>query len=136
MTCCRNKGFIGDALLANSYTAFEICYKGNNMNTTDVNDVKAIERQRERVRSFCRDNRFEDAADLCAALSEEVLIFTPCEAIADYLRKTRPAEAARLYEIAAAGCRFEGTQATGSGEGIEAMDNLHRVEDKLKKLKY
>ena len=34
------------------------------------------------------------------------------------------------YEIAADLWRYEGTQATGSGEGIAAMDHLKRVEKK------
>lgn len=72
---------------------------GKYMNASDTKYTDAIERQRERVRFLCRNGRYEDAADLCAALSDEVLIFTPCEAIADYLSKKRPAEAARLYGV-------------------------------------
>ena len=93
------------------------------------------ERQRAQVRALCMDNRYEDAADLCAGLSDEVLIFAPCEKIADHIYKNRGAEAARLYQIAADFYRYEGTQATGSGEGIAAMDNLRRIEDKLKRLR-
>ncbi len=105
------------------------------MNALNTIETEEIERQRERVRALCREKRFEDAADLCATLSDEVLIFTPFEMIADYLSAAKPAEAARLYGISADFYRFEGTQATGSGEGIMAMDNLRLVEDKLKKLK-
>ena len=104
------------------------------MNEPDNIGTEEIRQQRERVRALCREKRFEEAADLCADLSDEALIFTPCEAIADFIRETRPAEAARLYQISADFYRFEGTQATGSGEGIAAMDNLRRVEDKLKNL--
>jgi hypothetical protein len=68
-------------------------------------------------------------------LPDSLLLFTPCEEIADHVRKTRPTEAARLYEIAAELCRFEGNQATGSGEGLRAMDSLRRVEKKLQSLK-
>lgn len=104
------------------------------MNASDTIETKEIERQRERVRVLCRKKHFEEAADLCAASSDEALIFTPREAIADFISETRTAEAARLYRISADFYRFEGTQATGSGEGIAAMDNLRRVEDKLKNL--
>lgn len=104
------------------------------MNSLNMIETEEIERQRERIRALCREKRFEDAATLCAMLSDEVLIFTPCETIADYLSATKPAEAARLYRIEADFYCYEGTQATGLGEGIAAMDNLRRVEDKLKKL--
>ena len=105
------------------------------MNASDIDNTDEAERQRAEVRSLCRDHRYEDAADLCRTLSDGVLIFTPCEAIADFIHNTRLAEAVRLYEIRAEFYRYEGTQATGSGEGIAAMDNLRRVEEKLKKLK-
>lgn len=104
------------------------------MNASETKDTNVIERQREQVRFLCRSGRYEDAADLCAAMSDENLIFTPCEAIADYICEKRPAEAARLYRIAADARVFEGTQATGSGEGIAATDALRRVENKLKML--
>lgn len=104
------------------------------MNASETKDTSATERQRKQVRFLCQSGHYEDAADLCAALSDAVLIFTPCEAIADYICKKRPAEAARLYRIAADASVFEGTQATGSGEGIAATDVLRRVEDKLKML--
>ena len=93
-----------------------------------------LEIQQEQVRLLCRQRRFDTAADLAATLSDEILIFTPCEEIADRIRAERPALALRLYEIAAALWRYEGTQATGSGEGIAAMDHLRRVEDKQKAL--
>lgn len=105
------------------------------MNASDIDNTDAAEREREHLRRLCRDNRYEEAADVCAALSNETLIFTPCEAIADYLSETRPAQAARLYRIKADYYIYEGTQATGSGEGIAAMDNLRRIEAKLKRLK-
>ena len=65
-------------------------------------------------------------------MSDDVLIFAPCETIADYICGKRPKEATRLYRIAADARIFEGTQATGSGEGIAAMAALLRVENKLK----
>ena len=105
------------------------------MSTSGTDDAGAVERQREQVRSLCRAQRYEEAADLAAMLSEAVLLFVPCEQIADHVRGKRPAEAARLYAIAAETCRFEGTQATGSGEGLAAMDDLRRVEGKLRKLR-
>ncbi len=71
---------------------------------------------------------------MCAALGDEILILTLCEAIADYLSEKRPAEAARLYRVAANVLIFEVTQATGSGEGISAINALRRVESKLKSL--
>lgn len=71
------------------------------MNASDTIETKEIERQRERVRVLCRKKRFEEAADLCAASSDEALIFTPREAIADFISETRTAEAARFYRISA-----------------------------------
>ena len=105
------------------------------MDPTETNAVnELVERRREQVRLLCRTGLFHEAADLCVGLSDAVLLLTPCEAIADGICEKRSTEAARLYRIAADFRIFEGTQATGSGEGIAAMDALRRIEQKLKSL--
>lgn len=94
-----------------------------------------VEQQREKVRGLWQKKRFDAATDLAATLSDAVLMLTPTEDIADHIRGRRATEALRLYEIAAKFWRFEGTQATGSGEGLMAMDKLARVEEKMRRLR-
>ncbi len=90
-----------------------------------------LEPQRAQIRALCVQGLYAQATELARTASDEVLIFTPCEALADHLRAQQPAEAARLYAIAAQMWEYEGTQATGSGEGLMAMHHLKIVEEKL-----
>ena len=106
------------------------------MNASDSDNGRVREQQREQLLSLCRQGRYDEAADLAAALDDEVLIPNPCEEIADHILKTRPEEAARLYGIAVEYWISEGWAATGSGDGIWASSNRDRVSAKLERLKH
>jgi hypothetical protein len=62
------------------------------------------------------------------------LLLAPCESLADRVKRRQPEVARRLYQAAIEYHRWEGRQATGSGEGLMAMDAMKRVEQKLKGL--
>ena len=59
------------------------------------------------------------------------LWWTFCEPLADVVVSSDRAGARRLYELAIASFRKEGSQATGSGEGMMSVADLKRVEAKL-----
>jgi hypothetical protein len=78
---------------------------------------------------------YDEAAEHAATVSDEALIDAPCEELADKVKSRRPEVARRLYKAAMEYYRWEGMQATGSGEGLMAIDAMKRLEGKLKKVK-
>ena len=67
-------------------------------------------------------------------MSDEILILAPTEELADLVAARRPKEALRLYQVTADFYIEEGRTATGSGEGLAAMADLARVQQKLEKV--
>jgi hypothetical protein len=51
------------------------------------------------------------------------------------MRRRNPEVARRLYKATIEQYSRDGNNATGSGEGLMAMDHIKRVENKLKKVK-
>ena len=78
---------------------------------------------------------YEEAARYATTVNDEVLIDAPCEELADRVRASNPEVARRLYNAAMEYYWREGRLATGSGEGLMAMDGVKRLEEKLKKIK-
>lgn len=78
---------------------------------------------------------YEEAARYATSVNDEVLTDAPCEELADRVRVSNPEAARRLYQAAMEYYRREGSLATGSGEGLMAMDGVKRLEKKLKKVK-
>ena len=75
-----------------------------------------------------------EAAALMATLPDDVLLYTPCEQVADHIVRQNPELAGRLYGIAIEMHRREGYMATGSGEGLVSVMNRERIEKKLARL--
>jgi hypothetical protein len=76
-------------------------------------------------------NRYAEASALARATADGVLVFGPCEEIADQVRADDPPLAARLYALAARTYQLEGFWATAGGEGLAAMAALNQVLPKL-----
>jgi len=93
-----------------------------------------VHEMRDELRQLFREGRFDEATDLAQSLSDDVLMGTPAEAIADAIRARSPRDAKRLYQVAILYYRWEGTQATGSGEGLMAMDHIKTLESKIARL--
>ena len=106
-------------------------YKLPDMSATEI---AVVEEKRRQAYQLCKDCHFDEAALLVVSLPEEVAIFTPCEHIADHIRQSDPELASKLYELAVQYHLWQGTEATGSGEGIVAMDAARRVKNKIKAL--
>jgi hypothetical protein len=92
------------------------------------------ERQREPVRRLVAERRFTEAAALMAPLPDDILVYSPCEEVADHIMGQNPELARRLYGIAIETHRREGYLATGSGEGLVSVMNRERVEKKRARL--
>jgi hypothetical protein len=58
------------------------------------------------------------------------LWWTFCEALADAVASSARARATRLYDLTIASFQKEGSQATGSGEGMMSVADVKRVEAK------
>lgn len=97
-------------------------------------DKATNEGQRQWLVLLYAQGNYQEAAEYAVTLSNEVLKFAPCEKLADLIKRKNPELAQRLYQATIEQYRWEGIQATGSGEGIMAMDNIKRVENKMKKL--
>lgn len=78
---------------------------------------------------------YDAAAEYAATLPDEVLMSAPCESLADKVRRRKPEAARRLYRAAIEAYRRDGRNATGSGEGLMAMDGVARLEKKMGKVK-
>ena len=97
-------------------------------------DKATKEGQRQWLVLLYAQGDYQEAAEYALNLSNEVLRFAPCERLADLMRRKNPKLAQRLYQATIEQYRLEGTQATGSGEGLVVMGNIKRVENKLKKI--
>jgi hypothetical protein len=98
-------------------------------------NLDAAEGQRQWLILLYVRGDFHEAAEYAASLSDEVLRFTPCEKLADIVKRSNPEAATRLYHATIERYKWDGTNATGSGEGLVAMDKIRRVENKLKKIR-
>ena len=94
-----------------------------------------VEGQRQWLIWLYAGEDYEEAARYATTVNDEVLIDAPCEELADRVRASNPEAARRLYKAALGYYRREGSLATGSGEGLMAMDGVKRLEEKLKKVK-
>jgi hypothetical protein len=97
-------------------------------------DRTTIEGQRQWLVLLYARRDYQEAAKYASTLADEVLLLAPCESLADRVKRRQPEVARRLYQAAIEYHRWEGRQATGSGEGLMAMDAMKRVEQKLKGL--
>jgi hypothetical protein len=98
-------------------------------------DRTTVEGQRQWLMLLYARRDYDEAAQYASTLADEVLMLAPCESLADKVKGSQPEVARRLYRAAIAYHRWEGSQATGSGEGLMAMDAAKRVEEKLRKVK-
>lgn len=94
-----------------------------------------VEGQRQWLIWLYAGEDYEEAARYASTVKDEVLTDAPCEELADRVRVSNPEAARRLYKAAMEYYWREGTLATGSGEGLMALDGLKRLEEKLKKVK-
>ena len=94
-----------------------------------------VEGQRQWLIWLYAGEDYGEAARYATTVNVEVLIDAPCEELADRVRASNPEAARRLYQAAMEYYRREGSLATGSGEGLMAMDGVQRLEGKLKKVK-
>ena len=97
-------------------------------------DRTTIEGQRQWLVLLYARRDYDEAARYASTLTDEVLLLAPCESLADRVKRRQPEVARRLYQAAIEYHRWEGQQATGSGEGLMAMDAMKRVEQKLRGL--
>jgi hypothetical protein len=54
-----------------------------------------------------------------------------CEDLGDAIAASDAACAARAYDLALVSFQKEGSYATGAGEGMTAMENVRRIQEKL-----
>lgn len=94
-----------------------------------------VEGQRQWLIWLYAEEDYEEAARYVTTVNDEVLIDAPCEGLADRVRVRNPEAARRLYKAAMEYYWREGNLATGSGEGLMAMEGVKRLEEKLKKVK-
>jgi hypothetical protein len=104
-------------------------------NDTIGADEEKLTEQRSRLFKLVRWWRFREAAELAATLSDDELFHAPTEYMAHRLRRRNPQLARRFYELAIRYHVEEGRQATGSGEGLMAMDAVARLRRKLDRLR-
>ena len=91
----------------------------------------AAQATRQRLAVLVAAGRYAEAAALARDTADSVLVFGPCEEIADRVRADDPVLAAHLYALAARTYQLEGFYATAGGEGLAAMAALHQVLPKL-----
>jgi general stress protein CsbA len=99
----------------------------------DQIDKNSNEGQRQWLVVLYARGDYKEAAEYAVTLSDDVLRDAPCERLADLVKHQNPDLARQLYEATIKQYIWEGTHATGSGEGLMAIDNINRVENKLNK---
>jgi len=92
---------------------------------------QVAEAARGRLAALVAADRYAEAAALARTLADEVLLFGPCEEIADQVLAHDAQLAERLYWLAARTHQLEGFWATAGGEGLAAVAARDQVLAKL-----